>query len=40
MDWNYAKLRCLTDGTKMVVPKSDAENEFISNLLPGKDCCS
>ena len=44
--WAAAKHRCLTDAafslssTKMAVPKSDAENEFISNLLPGKDCYS
>ena len=39
MNWSHARQRCLTDGTKMAVPKSDSENEFISNLLPGKDCC-
>ena len=40
MHWGAGKHRCMRDGTKMAVPKSDAENEFISNLLPDKDCCS
>ena len=37
MNWHDGKRKCESEYTKMAVPKSDEENQFIANLAPGKE---
>ena len=37
MDYNAAKTQCESDGTRLAIPRSDAENDFLVQIAKGMD---